>query len=349
MQTLPNETTMYQALVDRDTSYDGVFLVAVKTTGIFCRPVCVAKKPQRHNVEFFRNAQQALCAGYRPCKRCRPMDHHRKPPAWVRRLMDAVDQSPSERFTDASLRSLAIEPARARRYFKEHYGMTSTRTTVHAAWAWPWPPSAAGTTSTPSACVTASTRQRLPRRVARMFGCPPGRGRKLEYLTARWLDTPLGAVLAITSDDGLCLLEFVDRRALERQISTLRRRMKAEVVPGNHRHLDTIADELTRYFAGSLSRFEVPLALSGSPFQMRVWQRLQRIPHGETLSYAQLAQDIGHPGAQRAVGRANGDNRLAIVVPCHRVVRSDGTLCGYGGGLWRKKWLLEHEQAAFTR
>ena len=121
---MPNENTMYQALVRRDSSYDGIFLVAVKTTGIFCRPTCPARKPQRVNVEFFATAQQALLAGYRPCKRCTPMDLHRRPPTWVRSILEQVDSDPAQRLTDADVRALGIEPARVRRYFKEHYGMT---------------------------------------------------------------------------------------------------------------------------------------------------------------------------------------------------------------------------------
>jgi len=151
-------------------------------------------------------------------------------------------------------------------------------------------------------------------------------------------------MLAVANDQGLCLLEFVDRRGLETQIATLRRRLGCAIFPGENEHLDTIADELSRYFDGEPTRFTVPLVLPGTPFQLKVWHRLRQIPPGETLSYAKLAEVIGRPGAQRAVGRANGDNRIAIVVPCHRVVRSDGTLCGYGGGLWRKKWLLQHER-----
>jgi AraC family transcriptional regulator of adaptative response/methylated-DNA-[protein]-cysteine methyltransferase len=120
------------------------------------------------------------------------------------------------------------------------------------------------------------------------------------------------------------------------------------IVPGNNAHLDTIADELSRYFDGTLKRFTVPLAPFGTPFQLKVWRRLREIPYGRTVSYGELAAAVDRPAAQRAVGRANGDNRLAIVIPCHRVVRSDGNLCGYGGGLWRKKWLLEHERTTLA-
>lgn len=178
----------------------------------------------------------------------------------------------------------------------------------------------------------------------RVFGGPPGRHRQAGCLYVRWLDTPLGAMVAVAGDDGLSMLEYVDRRGLQTQISTLRRRLDGAIVPGRNAHLDAIADQVDRYFAGTLTRFTVPLVMPGTPFQDAVWRRLLQIPYGHTSTYSQLANELDRPGASRAVGRANGDNRLAIVVPCHRVVRADGNLCGYGGGLWRKKWLLDHER-----
>lgn len=343
--TLPGETEMYQALLGRDASYEGVFVVGVRTTGIFCRPTCGAKKPRRANVEFFAGSRDALYAGYRPCRRCRPLDENGKPPAWVRPLLDAVDQDPGGRLSDDDLRALSIEPARARRFFKTRYGMTFHA--YHRARRM----GRALAAIRGGGDVTAVGLQHgydsasgFRDAFTRLFGAPPGRGRDLVCLHARWLDTPLGAMLAVAHADGLCLLEFVDRRGLATQIETLRRRLAAAIVPGEHAHLDHVEDELASYFRGALRTFTVPLIMPGTEFQQSVWERLRAIPYGETRSYAQMAIDLGRPGAHRAVGRANGDNRIAIIVPCHRVVRADGTLCGYGGGLWRKQRLLELER-----
>ena len=337
---------MYTALMRRDSSYDGIFLVAVKTTGIFCRPTCPARKPQRVNVEFFATAQQALLAGYRACKRCRPMGLHRRPPAWVQTLLERVDADPTQRLKDADVRALGVEPARLRRYFKEHYGMTfhayHRARRMGLALAAVRDGAALNAIGMEHGYDSASGFRDA---FGKVFGTPPGKARAAMSLVARWLDTPLGAMLAIANDEGLCLLEFVDRRAFEMQIATLRRRLRAVIVPGNNEHLDSIAEELQAYFAGGLREFCTPLVLPGSEFQLAVWSELQRIPFGKTCSYAEIARRIGRPDAQRAVGHANGLNRLGIVVPCHRVVRSDGSLCGYGGGLWRKRWLLDHEQA----
>ena len=158
------------------------------------------------------------------------------------------------------------------------------------------------------------------------------------------IDTPLGPMIAGATDEGLCLLEFADRRMLEAQLKRLQGLLKRPLVPGDHRHLKQTREELDRYFAGRLQTFTVPLVFRGTPFEERAWRELIRIPYGKTISYAQLADRVKSPGAQRAVGRANGMNRISIIIPCHRVVNSNGQLGGYGGGLWRKHWLLALEK-----
>ena len=177
----------------------------------------------------------------------------------------------------------------------------------------------------------------------RLLGATPGRLPGQRHSVATSLATPLGPMLAIASDEGLSLLEFTDRRAIEGQLQRLERHVSGSFARGEHPLLDQLEVELAEYFAGARQRFEVPLHLAGSPFQEAVWQGLLQIPYGETRSYAQLAAAIGRPSSSRAVGRANGDNRLAIVVPCHRVVRADGHLSGYAGGVGRKQALLELE------
>jgi AraC family transcriptional regulator of adaptative response/methylated-DNA-[protein]-cysteine methyltransferase len=178
---------------------------------------------------------------------------------------------------------------------------------------------------------------------AKLMGAPPAAG-AARALFAAWLDTPLGPMVAIGDDAALYLLEYVDRRGLERQIERLRRRAKAGIVPGRTGPIAQIEAELAAYFDGSSMRFETPLARLGSPFQNAVWDALLAIPPGQTRSYAGLARSVGRPEAVRAAAQANGANQLAIVVPCHRVIAADGGLCGYGGGLPRKHWLLDHER-----
>jgi AraC family transcriptional regulator of adaptative response/methylated-DNA-[protein]-cysteine methyltransferase len=178
----------------------------------------------------------------------------------------------------------------------------------------------------------------------KIFGGRPSDAKANTLLLAERIDTPLGAMIAIADDKGLRLLEFIDRRATERELSLLGKRLRTKVVPGRHPHLEAVRAQLADYFSGKNLEFDVPLAPVGSPFQLRAWKILRSIPIGETRSYSWMAKRLGDENARRAVGRANGTNMICIIIPCHRVIRADGTLCGYGGGLWRKKWLLDHER-----
>lgn len=178
----------------------------------------------------------------------------------------------------------------------------------------------------------------------RLFGVTPAAARGTTPIVASLVASPLGALLAAATERGLCMLEFADRKKLASQAADLSRWFKSPVVPGSHPHIAQTIRELEEYFAGQRREFSVPLDLRGTEFQESVWRELLRIPFGGTISYEELAVRIGRPGAQRAVGSANGRNRIPIVVPCHRVIQKNGQLRGYGGGLWRKQFLLELEQ-----
>lgn len=177
---------------------------------------------------------------------------------------------------------------------------------------------------------------------------PPETGHKSVLNTVRFT-TPLCPMLACASNQGVCLLEFTDNKRIEREFKDLGKRLNAEILPGNNPHLEQLQEELQKYFAGQLKRFTVPLHTPGTVFQEAVWKVLQDIPYGETRSYKQQAIAQGNPKAVRAVAAANGQNRVSIVIPCHRVIGADGSLTGYGGGLDRKKWLLEFEGARSTQ
>lgn len=159
-----------------------------------------------------------------------------------------------------------------------------------------------------------------------------------------WIETPFGPMLAGASSEAVVLLEFSDRKILEGQLETLRRRFKVPVVPGSNRWLRALRRQLGEYFAGRRRQFDLPLEYPGTPFQERVWSQLLTIPYGATWSYLDMARKLGDVKATRAVGTANGMNRIAIVIPCHRVINANGELGGYGGGLWRKRILLDLEQ-----
>jgi len=178
---------------------------------------------------------------------------------------------------------------------------------------------------------------------SQIMGAAPSLSKNTNVLKASWLDTPLGPMIAVADETALYLLEFVDRRGLEREIERLRKRTKLAIVPGHTPIITTIENELSRYFEGKLATFKTPLFLIGSPFQKQVWQALQNIPYGKTCSYSSLAKILNKPSAFRAVAQANGANQIAIVIPCHRIINANGDIGGYGGGVTRKEWLLHHE------
>ena len=346
---LPADREMYRALVARDPAYEGVFFAGVKTTGIFCRPTCRARKPRAENVEFFPSTSAALHDGYRPCRLCRPMDRVPRPPAIVTKLLQAVEADPTVRLTDKDLVAMGVDPSPARRRFRAYYDLTFQAYQRARRMGLALREVRAGR---PVIDVQLDggyeSTSGFRGAFLRVFGKPPRGARTDDCLLARRIDTPLGKMLALADRRGLRLLEFVDRRGLENEIAHLRRRLHCAVVPGANATLDAVEAQLRRYFSGERLKFELLLAPVGSPFQQKVWAALRRIPPGVTRSYAEIAAEIGRPGAQRAVGRANGSNLLSLVIPCHRVIGADGSLTGYGGGVWRKRRLLDHEVRSRT-
>lgn len=344
---LPDRSTMVRAYMDGDASYDGVFYTAVRTTGIFCRPVCPARKPSPENVTFFASSREAVLAGFRPCKRCRPLEAAGTPPAWLRGLLQAIEADPSRRWRDRDLRNLGLTPDRVRRWFQSQHGMT-----FHAYSRARRLGAAIGQIHTGDKVIEAAfdsgydSLSGFGDALRRLTGTSATQTDASRIITVNRVPTPLGPMLAGAVGDTLCLLEFVDRRMLETQLRRLSRQVGGTFVPGTNAVLDTVTEELAAYFEGRLSRFTVPLLVKGTPFQEAVWNALLAIPFGETRSYGELAAAIGKPDAVRAVGKANGDNRIAVLIPCHRVIGADGKLTGYGGGLWRKQRLLELEGVA---
>jgi AraC family transcriptional regulator of adaptative response/methylated-DNA-[protein]-cysteine methyltransferase len=299
-------------------------------------------------VEFFASPADALRAGYRPCKRCRPMSPRDEAPAWVVKVLDMAEKHAGQRLTAADLRAQGVDPVRAARYFKAHFGMTfqAYHRLRRLGGAMRHLRDGAGVTRAQQRAGYESARG-FRESFARIFGEAPSRAGAGErtVLHVAWITTPIGPMIAAASVRGLCMLEFVDRRGLQTQIDTLRKRFPGVIAPGASPHLSQIERELGEYFAGVRTEFTVPIDAPGTPFQERVWEALRRIPAGATRSYAQVARDIGAPQSVRAVARANGDNRVAILTPCHRVIGSDGSLTGYAGGLERKRRLLEMEGA----
>ncbi len=345
MNPLPPLDEMIRAYQESDASYDGVFFLGVRTTGVFCRPSCRARKPYPQNVEFFATAQEALFAGYRPCKRCHPLEIDGRLPEWAGALLDDVERDPALRLKDEDLRERGLDPATVRRFFLKRYGVTFQAYTRARRLGKAFDALQDGAELDEVALGFGyDSHSGFREAFARLFGQSPGQSRSGDYIAVEWLETPLGPVVAGATSAGVCLLEFTDRIRLDAQLEALQKHFGCAIVPGQNEHIAQLGAELADYFAGTRSQFDVPLVAPGTPFQERVWAELLRIPYGETRSYQELAEQLGDPNAQRAVGHANSLNRIAIAIPCHRVVNKQGKLGGYGGGVWRKQILLDLER-----
>jgi len=336
----------YRALIEKNTRYEGVFFVGVKTTGVFCRPTCPARKPKVENCEFYRTAQEALLASFRPCKRCHPLSHPNQVSDLVRTLVDAIETDPSKRWKDRDFAHLSVDVSTARRQFKKRFGMTFVAYARARRIGLAMKQVRSGDAVIDAQLnIGYESSSGFRDAFSKIMGAAPTKfDQHHPVLKASWIDTKLGPMIAISDDSGLYLLEFVDRRGLESEVERLRFKTKAAIIPGITDPIRSITDELKSYFEGTSTEFKTPLHLLGSLFQKLVWEELMRIPYGQTRTYAMQAEAMGSPTAYRAVANANGANQLAIVIPCHRIINSNGDLGGYGGGIARKQWLIDHEK-----
>lgn len=342
---LPDTDKLYAALLARDPAYDGHAFVGVTTTGVFCRLTCPARKPKPENTRFFPSISACLAAGFRPCQRCRPLEQAGAQDPLVAALLAELDRDPGKTWSEDRLTAMGLEPSTVRRAFRRRIGMTfldlaRLRRTARGL------SRIGGGGRVIDAQLDAGFESGSGFRAAviKLIGASPANLRGRELLKADWIDTPIGAMLAVADEQALHLLEFFDRKALPGELSRLRIATRSAITFGRSLPIDQIEAELVDYFEGRLDRFLTPLARYGSAFARTVWDATSAIPTGVTRSYADIATTIGRKSAVRAVATANGANQVAIVIPCHRVIGKDGLLTGYGGGLWRKRWLIEHER-----
>lgn len=334
----------YQALLDRAPDFVGIFYVGVKTTGVFCIATCRARKPKPENVVFYSNFKDALDNGYRPCKVCKPTENSQEAPVQVEEAISLVKANPKEKISDQTLRQNNISPELVRRWFKQNYGMTfqafQRMYRVNIAYQ-----ELKGGKKATAAAFDAGyeSLSGFGYTYKKLLGKSPQKSLGNAVILINRLTTPLGPMFVAATDQGICLLEFVDRKMLETEFKDLQRLLKAHIVAGENEHIVQAKKEVTEYFAGERTTFDVALHMPGTDFQQTVWKALGTIAYGKTATYQQQAQKIDKLTAVRAVGTANGANRISIIVPCHRVIGKDGKLTGYGGGLERKKWLLDFE------
>ncbi len=342
---LPVDDILFDALIARDPSYEGRAYVGVTTTGVFCRLTCAARKPKRENCQFFDTVAACLEAGFRPCKRCHPLTSVAEADPAVTALLAAFEGETTRRWTEDDIVALGLDPSTLRRAFKRQFGMTflemarllRIRNGFETL-------SSGGRVIDAQLDASFDSPSGFRTAFARLLGQAPSSFTGKELLKADWIETPIGHMIAVCDRSSLHLLEFIDRKALPTELKKLRQLARGDLGIGRYEPTDQIAAELEAFFQGRSADFKVPLSLHGSAFTRAVWDELRRIPPGETRSYSDVAKAVGKPTATRAVARANGANQIALVVPCHRVIGADGSLTGYGGGLWRKQKLIELER-----
>jgi AraC family transcriptional regulator of adaptative response/methylated-DNA-[protein]-cysteine methyltransferase len=332
--------TAWAAFMRRDRRWDGRVLGAVKSTGIYCKPSCPARRPKRDNVEFFATAEEARAAGYRACLRCKPdeVGRDRDAVSKAARLIEQAEEAPS---LAELARAVGYAPHHFQRLFKRHLGVS--------------PAEYAKALRTRRAQGALAVNDRVTDAIydagyagpsgfysdaKERMGMTPsawrdgGRGETIRWTT---FASPLGEMLIAATSRGICRLTFDDSEASLRRLFP-----NAEIVRDEGSLRELVEGALTA-IERPLAAPDLPIDVAGTAFQEAVWRELRKIPLGETRSYAQIAAAIGQPKAVRAVGTANGDNHVAVLIPCHRVIRSDGTLGGYAGGLDRKRKLLDAE------
>jgi AraC family transcriptional regulator, regulatory protein of adaptative response / methylated-DNA-[protein]-cysteine methyltransferase len=335
---------LYKALVKKDPQFEGQFYAGIKTTGIFCRPTCRARKPKKKNVEYFATAKDALLNGYRPCKICRPLEHAGEIPQDIRSLLHELEANPALKISDGTLVQKGFQPSRIRRWFIKNHGMTfhtyqrllrinnalmimkNGEKVAEAAFESGYE-SLSGFQYSFNKATTKS----------------PKESKTIDFLVFSRFTTPLGPMITVGNEHGIYLLEFADRKMLEKELKQIKNYFKLQIFPGTNKHIENLKIQIKEYFDGARQNFDIPMATQGTGFQEKVWSILKDIPYGTTRSYSDVAILLGSPKAVRAVGRAIGSNRISIIIPCHRVIGATGQITGYGGGIWRKRWLLNHE------
>lgn len=337
---------MYQASLEKNSEFEGVFWMGVKTTGIFCRPTCTARKPKAENVEFFYSTKDAILKGYRPCKVCKPLENPEETPPYIREILKELRENPSLKFKDYDLVKRGLNPATLRRWFQKNHGMTFQAFQRMFRLNTAFKKLNQGENIIETAYESGfESLSGFSESFKNIFGVSPKNSKAQTIIDLKRIETPIGTMYAAATEQGICMLEFTDRRMLETEFKDLAKSLNATLVQGDNPHFETLEKELSEYFAGNRKEFTVPLFPVGTEFQKSVWKILMKIPYGETWNYRKQSEVLGDVKKVRAVANANGMNKISILIPCHRVIGSDGTLTGYGGGIWRKQKLLELEKA----
>ena len=297
----------------------GKIYTGVKKTGIFCNPACSTKLPKLKNINYYKTTKDALMDGFRPCKVCMPMNIPKKTPKNVKTLLKEVSDNPGIKFKDYDLVKRDIIPEQVRKWFQDNHDLTFQD-------------------------YIRIVRVNHRFGIANIFDNTNCKKADKNTIVITKIPTLFGTMIAGATSRGICMLEYMDRRMLETQLGRLEKQYSANLVSGSSPFFIQLNTELQEYFSGSRKTFDIPLDIKGTKFQVSVWNALLTIPYGKTASYQEQAIAINNPEAVRAVAKANGDNRIGIIIPCHRVIGKDGKMTGYGGKIWRKEYLLNLEK-----
>ena len=348
---------LWDAVLSRDSSFDGLFVYAVRSTGIYCRPTCPSRRPRQSQALFFAVPEEARTAGYRPCRRCRPdqpgdaVELARRASEYIDDYIESHDSLPP--LAEVS-EVMGIAGSQLRRVFRQETGLTPAQY-ARARRLGRFKSLLRDGESVASAAFEAGygSSSRLYENASEQLGMTPasyrkgGAGAVIRYV---FTDSALGGLLVAGTNSGVCAVKLGD------DADVLVAELRDEFPAADIRCVDTNAPDpesealrawvsaILKYLDGHRADINLPLDVLATVFQWRVWRRLQAIPAGETRTYQQLAEDLEHPTASRAVGRACATNPVAPIVPCHRAVRKDGGLAGYRWGLHRKEALLEMER-----
>ncbi len=335
----------YSVVGSRNTKYDGIFFTAVKTTGIFCHPSCRARIPKAKNVLFYDTIHECLQNGFRPCKICRPLEKIGATPAYINTVISELQETPHKKISDAQLKQKGIEPHTIRRWFKKNHHCTfhSFQRMLRINYAFNNIKS--GNSITSSAFDSGyESLSGFNESYRTLFGESASKSKVESVVNVLRFSSPIGSIIACASQDGLCFLGFTGQKRIEKHFSEIQKQLNAIILPGKNIHLTKAKKEINEFFDGKRKEFSVALDIIGTDFRKKVWNGLRHVPYGTVMSYKEQATILNMPKAVRAVASANGANKISIIIPCHRVIASNGNLTGYAGGLHRKNWLLNFEK-----
>lgn len=343
---LLSEETCWEAVQARDARYDGQFYFAVRSTGVYCKPSCPARRPLRENVRFFPTPEAAEMAGYRACRRCRPRDPSSAAVVWVERACQIITESETPPRLEALAERLGVSPYHFHRVFKAITGVTP-RQYAASHRADQFKAGVRGGLPVTAALYEAGygSSSRLYERAEQELGMTPAsyrrgaRGMCIAYTTTGCY---LGRLLVASTGQGICAVSFAGDD--ETLVSLLSAEYPGASLERDDARLRPWLDDVIAYLEGKRPDLTLPLDVQATAFRRRVWEELRRIPYGETRTYAEVAAAVGRPKAVRAVANACAANPAALVTPCHRVVRSDGKPGGYRWGPERKEALLARER-----